>query len=235
MPATADEEIIAAQEQGVLSTLTDAARVKRISAELQMGFDALAHVGPAASFFGSARTAARPPRVRARARDRPHRRRGGPGDHHRRRPRRDGGRQPRRPRRGRALDRPQHRAALRAGPQRVLRHRPRVPLLLHAQDHVRALRERLRRLPRRLRHARRDVRGAHADPDRQDPPLPGRADRQRLLGRPGRLDPRAPAGGGKISAQDVDLLCVTDDPVEVRDRLMSAAHRQARTSVRSVS
>src|SRR3954451_894300 len=41
--------------------------------------------------------------------------------------------------------------------------------------------------------------------------------------------------GGKISAQDVDLLCVTDDPVEVRDRLMSAAHRQARTSVRSVS
>ena len=56
MPATADEEIIAAQEQGVLSTLTDAARVKRISAELQMGFDALAHVGPAASFFGSART-----------------------------------------------------------------------------------------------------------------------------------------------------------------------------------
>jgi uncharacterized protein (TIGR00730 family) len=40
----------------VLSTLTDAARIKRISAELQMGFDALAHVGPAASFFGSART-----------------------------------------------------------------------------------------------------------------------------------------------------------------------------------
>ena len=40
---------------------------------------------------------------------------------------------------------------------------------------------------------------------------------------------------GKISSQDVDLLCVTDDPVEVRDRLMSAAHRQARTSVRNVS
>jgi uncharacterized protein (TIGR00730 family) len=61
MPATADEEIIAAQEQGVLSTLTDAARIKRISAELQMGFDALAHVGPAASFFGSARTPADDP------------------------------------------------------------------------------------------------------------------------------------------------------------------------------
>ena len=40
---------------------------------------------------------------------------------------------------------------------------------------------------------------------------------------------------GKVSPQDLDLLCVTDDPVEVRDRLMSAAHRQARTSVRSAS
>ena len=38
---------------------------------------------------------------------------------------------------------------------------------------------------------------------------------------------------GKVSPEDLDLLCVTDDPVEVRDRLMSAAHRQARTSVRS--
>ena len=56
MPATLDEEIIAAQEQGVISTLTDGARVARIRQELQMGFKALAHVGPAASFFGSART-----------------------------------------------------------------------------------------------------------------------------------------------------------------------------------
>jgi uncharacterized protein (TIGR00730 family) len=56
IPATSDEEIIAAQEQGVLSTLTDAARIARIKGELQTGFDALAHVGPAASFFGSART-----------------------------------------------------------------------------------------------------------------------------------------------------------------------------------
>jgi len=39
---------------------------------------------------------------------------------------------------------------------------------------------------------------------------------------------------GKISPPDADLLCVTDDPIEVRDRLMSAAHRQARTSARSV-
>ena len=40
---------------------------------------------------------------------------------------------------------------------------------------------------------------------------------------------------GKVSAEDLDLFCVTDDPAEVRDRLMSAAHRQARTSVRNVS
>ena len=56
MPATLDEEIIAAQEPAVVSTLTDAARLERIQEELDMGFDALAHVGAAASFFGSART-----------------------------------------------------------------------------------------------------------------------------------------------------------------------------------
>jgi uncharacterized protein (TIGR00730 family) len=56
MPATLDEEIIAAQELDVVSTLTDAARLERILAEIEMGFDALAPVGAAASFFGSART-----------------------------------------------------------------------------------------------------------------------------------------------------------------------------------
>jgi uncharacterized protein (TIGR00730 family) len=56
MPATFDEEIIAAQEAAVVSTLTDAARLERIAEEIEMGFDALAHVGAAASFFGSART-----------------------------------------------------------------------------------------------------------------------------------------------------------------------------------
>jgi uncharacterized protein (TIGR00730 family) len=61
MPTTYDEEIIAAQEAGVVSTLTDAARLERIQAELDMGFDALAHVGAAASFFGSARTPAGDP------------------------------------------------------------------------------------------------------------------------------------------------------------------------------
>jgi uncharacterized protein (TIGR00730 family) len=56
MPRTLDEEIIAAQEGAVVSTLTDADRIERIERELRMGFEALAHVGAAASFFGSART-----------------------------------------------------------------------------------------------------------------------------------------------------------------------------------
>ena len=43
-------------------------------------------------------------------------------------------------------------------------------------------------LPRRLRHARRALRVADADPDGQDPPLPGRALRLGLLGRDDRLD-----------------------------------------------
>src|SRR3954469_6434231 len=55
-PRTLDEEIIAAQEAAVRSTLSDEDRIERISQELRMGFDALAGVSAAASFFGSART-----------------------------------------------------------------------------------------------------------------------------------------------------------------------------------
>jgi uncharacterized protein (TIGR00730 family) len=55
-PRTLDEEIIAAQEAAVRSTLTDEDRIERIAGELRMGFDALAGVGAAASFFGSARS-----------------------------------------------------------------------------------------------------------------------------------------------------------------------------------
>ena len=55
-PRTLDEEIIAAQEAAVRSTLTDEARIERISEELRVGFETLAPVGAAASFFGSART-----------------------------------------------------------------------------------------------------------------------------------------------------------------------------------
>jgi uncharacterized protein (TIGR00730 family) len=56
MPVTLDEELIGAEEAALLSTLTDAARVERIRDEIEEGFRALAHVGAAASFFGSART-----------------------------------------------------------------------------------------------------------------------------------------------------------------------------------
>ena len=56
MPQTLDEEIIAAQEPVVVSTLSDEDRLERIAGEVRMGFEALAQVGPAASFFGSART-----------------------------------------------------------------------------------------------------------------------------------------------------------------------------------
>ena len=40
-------------------------------------------------------------------------------------------------------------------------------------------------------------------------------------------------GEGKISPPDMELFCVTDDPLEVRERLRSAAHRQARASARN--
>ena len=56
-PRTPDEEIIAAQEVAVRSTLTDEDRLDRITDELRAGFDALSGVAAAASFFGSARTA----------------------------------------------------------------------------------------------------------------------------------------------------------------------------------
>ncbi len=56
MPQTLDEELIGAQESAVVSTLTDEDRLERIDAELRAGFEALAPVGAAASFFGSART-----------------------------------------------------------------------------------------------------------------------------------------------------------------------------------
>jgi uncharacterized protein (TIGR00730 family) len=56
VPETLDEELIGAEEEALLSTLTDAVRIERIREELEEGFRALAHVGAAASFFGSART-----------------------------------------------------------------------------------------------------------------------------------------------------------------------------------
>ena len=56
-PATPDEELIGAQETAVLHEITDATRVERMAAELTMGFRELADVHRAVSVFGSARSA----------------------------------------------------------------------------------------------------------------------------------------------------------------------------------
>jgi uncharacterized protein (TIGR00730 family) len=55
-PLTPDEELIAADEPAVTSLVTDADRVERMRAELDMGFEAMSGIGPAVSVFGSART-----------------------------------------------------------------------------------------------------------------------------------------------------------------------------------
>jgi len=55
-PATLDEELLGAELESVVSTQSDAARVKRIARELAQGLRALARVGAAVSIFGSART-----------------------------------------------------------------------------------------------------------------------------------------------------------------------------------
>jgi uncharacterized protein (TIGR00730 family) len=63
--ATADEELLEAETSAILTRLTDAQRLLRIQDELRAGFDALAHVGKAVSFFGSARTPPDHPRYAA--------------------------------------------------------------------------------------------------------------------------------------------------------------------------
>ena len=166
---------------------TDPWRVLRIQAEFVEGFGALAELGPAVSVFGSARVHADEPeyalgmevgRLLVEA---------GLRRHHRRRPGRDGGGQPGRLRGRRRLGRSRHRAALRAGHERVGRRRRRLPLLLRPQDDVRQVRPGLHRAARRLRHLRRAVRGAGAGADQEGHLVPRRPARARLLGRAGRL------------------------------------------------
>ena len=55
-PATLDEELLGAEVESIASTQSDAARVKRVGRELAEGFRALSRVGAAVSIFGSART-----------------------------------------------------------------------------------------------------------------------------------------------------------------------------------
>ena len=55
-PTSLDEELLEAETAAVVSELSDTDRIGRISDELRMGFEGLAHVGKAVSIFGSART-----------------------------------------------------------------------------------------------------------------------------------------------------------------------------------
>jgi uncharacterized protein (TIGR00730 family) len=55
-PETFEEELLEAEVPVFVSIRSVGERVERIAREFQEGFDALAHVGPAVSFFGSART-----------------------------------------------------------------------------------------------------------------------------------------------------------------------------------
>ena len=82
---------------------------------------------------------------------------------------------------GGMLRRLQHRAALRAGPEPLSGPLGDLPLLLRAQGPAGEVLVRLRRAAGRLRHARRAHRSADADPDREDPAVPDRADGPRLL------------------------------------------------------
>ena len=216
MPATLDEEIIAAQEQGVLSTLTDGARIARIRGELKLGFSKLAHVGPAASFFGSARTSPHDPEY-ALARDTARIvgeaglaiiTGGGPGLN---------------------IELPFEQGLnpyCDIGLEFHYFFTRKVMFVRYASGFVvfpggfGTLDETFEALTLiqtgKIRHFPVVLIGTDY--------WGGLVDwiRERLVAE------------GKVSPQDLDLLHLTDDPLEVRDQLMSAAHRQARTSVRSV-
>jgi len=55
-PRTPDEELLEAETAEIHALLTDAGRVERMRGELEHGFATLSSLGPAVSFFGSART-----------------------------------------------------------------------------------------------------------------------------------------------------------------------------------
>ena len=100
-----------------------------------------------------------------------------------------------------------------------------LPLLLHAQGHVRALRVGVRGLPRRLRHARRAVRGAHADPDPQDPRLPRGPGRPPLLGPLVEWLRERLLAEGRSAPGDMDLLASSTAPTRSSRSCEAADHR----------
>ncbi|HWI73224.1 MAG TPA: TIGR00730 family Rossman fold protein [Baekduia sp.] len=56
-PATPDEELLGTKRRAVIATRTEAERIDRIERDLSAGFAALRDLGPAVTFFGSARVA----------------------------------------------------------------------------------------------------------------------------------------------------------------------------------
>jgi uncharacterized protein (TIGR00730 family) len=56
-PATPDEELLGTKRRSVIPTRTEAERIARIDRDLEAGFAALRDIGPAVTFFGSARVA----------------------------------------------------------------------------------------------------------------------------------------------------------------------------------
>jgi len=64
-PRSLDEELLAAEFAEVVSLHSDAERIARIANELAHGFRALSRLGPAVSIFGSARTPPNDPRYGA--------------------------------------------------------------------------------------------------------------------------------------------------------------------------
>jgi uncharacterized protein (TIGR00730 family) len=234
VPETLDEELIGAEEEALLSTLTDAARIERIREELEEGFRALAHVGAAASFFGSARTPRDDPEY-ALARETARMigdegmaviTGGGPG-----------------------VMEAANRGARDAGAQSIGLGIE-LPFEQALNGHLDIALEFHYFFARKIMFVRyasgfvvfpggfgtldelfESLTLIQTGKVRNFPVVLVGTDywcdlfewlRNRVLGE------------GKISPHDMDLVTVTDDPAEVRERLMSAAHRKARASRRSV-
>ena len=234
VPETLDEELIGAEEEALLSTLTDAARIERIREELEEGFRALAHVGAAASFFGSARTPPDDPEY-ALARETARMigdegmaviTGGGPG-----------------------VMEAANRGARDAGALSIGLGIE-LPFEQGLNEHLDIALEFHYFFARKIMFVRyasgfvvfpggfgtldelfESLTLIQTGKVRNFPVVLVGTDywcelfewlRRRVLGE------------GKISPHDMDLVTVTDDPAEVRERLMSAAHRQARASRRSV-
>ena len=234
MPVTLDEELIGAEAAELLSTLTDAARVERIRDEVEEGFKALAHVGAAASFFGSARTPPDDPEY-ARAQETARLvgeagmaiiTGGGPGVME---AANRGAREAGALSIGLGIELPFEQAMneyLDIGLEFHYFFARKVMFVRYASGFVvfpggfGTLDELFESLTLIQTGKVRNFPVILVGSDYWCDLIDWLRDRV--------------AAEGKIAPGDLDLVTVTDDPVEVRDRLMSAAHRQARSSPRSV-